>query len=401
MDINLQRKFDRIVGIFICGICSFFYNPRKHIPVHVDHTKPQKILIILLSEIGSLVLAQQMFKRIKQKYPRSSIYVLVFEKNKESVSLLNLVMAKNIFTINDNSLLRLLRDSVLTVWKLRMLKLDIVIDCELFARMSSILSFLSGASVRVGFHPYTQEGLYRGNFINRPVLYNPYRHIATQLITLVEAIDSTSIPKAKRAVDRDSFKISLIPIHQKKIKAFLKKFHNDFPEVADKKLVLINPSGGLLPIRAWPLEYYCRLTKKIIKQGYAAGIIGLEDDKKMAVEILGYCNNKACVDLTSYTTSLQSLMILFHCASLLVTNDGGSGHLASLTSIPVIIFYGPETPLLYGTLNERAVHLYRALSCSPCLTAYNHRASPCNGDNVCLKNIRPEEVFKKITEILS
>jgi hypothetical protein len=53
--------------------------------------------------------------------------------------------------------------------------------------------FLSGAPAgRVP--PAHDEGLYR-DFINRPVLYNPYRHISDQFLALVDAIESTSVPK--------------------------------------------------------------------------------------------------------------------------------------------------------------------------------------------------------------
>jgi hypothetical protein len=45
------------------------------------------------------------------------------------------------------------------------------IDCELFARVGAIFSFLSGAPVRVGFFRHAQAGLYRGTFINRGVMY--------------------------------------------------------------------------------------------------------------------------------------------------------------------------------------------------------------------------------------
>ena len=61
---------------------------------------------------------------------------------------------------------------------MRALQLDAVLDLELFARVSAILAGLSGARIRVGFHRFTQEGLYRGDLMNRPVLYNPYQHIA-------------------------------------------------------------------------------------------------------------------------------------------------------------------------------------------------------------------------------
>ena len=94
-------------------------------------------------------------------------------------------------------------------------------------------------------------------------------------------------------------------------------------------------------------------------------------------------------------------MLLFHTASLLITNDGGPGHFASMTPIPAIVLFGPETPALYGSLDDKSVSLYTHLSCSPCLTAYNHRNSPCDGDNVCLKSIDPKDVLQKSLELLA
>ena len=35
--------------------------------------------------------------------------------------------------------------------------------------------------------------------MNRPVLYNPYQHIAQQFVTLADAIGSTDVPTAKRS----------------------------------------------------------------------------------------------------------------------------------------------------------------------------------------------------------
>ena len=92
--------------------------------------------------------------------------------------------------------------------------------------------------------------------------------------------------------------------------------------------------------------------------------------------------------------------MLLHLGVLLITNDGGTGHFASLTPIASIVLFGPETPALYGSLSARAVNLHKPLSCSPCLTAYNHRRSPCDGDNVCLKSISPEEVLAAADELL-
>ena len=395
MNLAFQRKVDRIVGTLLCRGMSFF--PRRK---RLSKTIPEKILVILLSEMGSLVLAYPMFTQIKRRYPGATIHVLLFEQNLEILEILNVIPKENILTINSISMKRFILDCLRVLQKMRRIKFDAIIDCELFSRISAIFSFLSGAPIRVGFHPYTQEGLYRGSFINRPVMYNPYHHVSQQFLTMVEALDSKTTPTAKRIVPAQPFEAPSISFEESKIQSMTERLHCDFPVVKDKKLILLYPGGGILPIRAWPLDYYCRLSERFISDGYAVAIIGMKADKALAKTILSRCGNLHCIDLTGYTKNLRELMALFYRACLLITNDGGPGQFAALTPIPTIIFYGPETPALYGTLSKKAFFFYRSLSCSPCLTAYNHRNSPCDGDNWCLKGIHPDQVYAKAMEFL-
>jgi len=397
MEIDFQRKMDRIAGKFVCRVFSLFSKWPKCLPGEVN---PKEILVILLSEMGSLVLACPMFDRIQAKYPSASIHVLLFEQNREMLEIIDIVPSENIMTISNISLLRMLMDSLRAVKKLRKVKIDTVIDCELFSRVSSIYSFLSGAALRAGFHPHTQEGLYRGGFINRPVLYNPYNHMSQQFVTLVEAIDSEKTPKVKRPVSVNGFKVPPMKVNQVEIEGMSARFRKDFPNITGKKLILLYAGGGLLPIRAWPLENFFMVAKDLTRQGHTVCVIGLEEDKMLADKIVADCSHDNCIDLTGYTTSIRELMIIFHFSSLLITNDGGPGHFAAMTPIPAIILYGPETPLLYGPLSSNSFNFFAQLSCSPCVTAYNHRNSPCDGDNVCLKNILPEAVLEKAYEML-
>ena len=397
MKVNTQRFIDRFIGTIICRLFSLFYRifKRESKPIEI-----KKILIILLSEMGALVLAYPMLQRLKKKFPDASVHVLLFEKNREVLDLLGAISPENILTINDKSMAAFLKDTAGALFKMRKIRFDAVIDCELFSRISSILGFLSGGAVRVGFHPHTQEGLYRGNFINRPVLYNPYHHISRQFLTMAEAIGSDSHPKAKRRVTNEPLTIPTLAVDRTEVENAKKRLYDTAPGIEGKKIVLIYPGGGLLPIRAWPLEYYCRLTSQLLNKGYAVCIIGLAEDKDVAEVILAHNRNPSCVDLTGYTKTIRQLMTIFHFSSLLITNDGGPGHFAAMTPIPTIIFFGPETPTLYGTMNENAINLYLDYSCSPCVTAYNHRKSPCDGNNLCLKNIQPEKVLARAIEIL-
>jgi ADP-heptose:LPS heptosyltransferase len=284
--------------------------------------------------------------------------------------------------------------------RLRALELDVVIDCELFARVSSILSLLSGAPVRVGFHPHTQEGLYRGSFINRPVLYNPYRHLSQQFLTLVEAIESRTTPLGKTSPPPAPGPPPVCAFSTEEIAEAAARLEADFPAVRGRSLVLVHPGGGALPIRAWPLAHYRDLCARLLDDGHAVGVIGLAADRPLAQAIVGHGRQPACVDLTGYTTSVRHLLLLFHRAALLITNDGGPAQFAALTPVPSLVFFGPETPVLYGSLGTRAHAFYTGLPCSPCLTAYNHRRSPCDGDNQCVKQIMPSDVLAKARAVL-
>ncbi|MFI4923305.1 MAG: glycosyltransferase family 9 protein, partial [Burkholderiales bacterium] len=142
MNIKFQRAVDRYVGVPICALLSLLDLFRGKATIV---TPPRRILIILLSEMGSLVLAHPMFARVKQQYPDAAIHVLLFAKNREVLDLLGVIPVANVLTVDDGSLGRLVKDSIRAIRTLRALKIDAVIDCELFARISSIFSFLSGA----------------------------------------------------------------------------------------------------------------------------------------------------------------------------------------------------------------------------------------------------------------
>ncbi len=398
MNIKFQRGVDRYLGIPICVLLSVLELFRRKAAIS---RKPRRILVILLSEMGSLVLAHPMFVRLKQRYPDASIHVLQFAKNREVLDLLGVIPPDNVLTLDDSSISALASDSLNAIRKLRSLKIDAVIDCELFARISSIFSYLSGATLRVGFHRHTQEGLYRGSFINRPVLYNPYKHLSHQFLNMVDSLESTTVPLAKIPGEADTNSTPMLEFVEQELESVAKKLHEDFPPIREKQLILVYPSGGILPIRAWPIDYYGRLCRMFLDEGYAVGVIGLKGDYSLSQVIVNQCKSDQCINLAGYTKSVRQLLALFHRASLLVTNDGGPGQFAALTTLPTITFFGPETPQLYQPLGSNGYSFFLSLPCSPCLTAYNHRNSPCDGDNQCLKQIAPEQVLAKAREMLN
>ena len=406
MNINVQRWIDRWAGIPLCAAVSAFDALRSRFrPASDEATAPRAIVVILLSEMGSLVLAHEMFTRLKTRYPNAELHALLFGKNREILDLMGVIAPANVHVVDDKSLPGLLRSLWKALTDLRRANIDVAIDCELFSRISSLLSFASGASVRVGFHRHTQEGLYRGSHINRPVPYNPYQHISAQFLTLARAIDSTAVPKSKLPVMVQSRPPPQVQLDAALLTSIETRLATDFPAIAGKPLVLVYPGGGILPIRAWPLASYTTLCNGLVADGCAVAVIGLKEDQALARELVASVkapgSNSTVIDLTGYTRSIAELLALFHKASLLVTNDGGPGQFAALTPIWTVMLFGPETPSLYAPLTPKCYSFYSQWPCSPCLTAYNHRSSFCDGDNQCLKVIAPAAVLAKARECLA
>ena len=398
MNIKLYRFVDRFVGVPICGVLSGFSRLR---PKPQETIPPRSILIILLSEMGTMVLATSMFERLKQKYPDASLHLLLFARNREAAELLRVVPAVNVLSLDDRSLFSLARTTLNVLRRLWALQIDVVIDCELFARVSSVLSYLSGSPIRVGFHRYNQEGLYRGSFLTRPVLYNPYRHISMQLLTLADAIESRTVPISKMLPVLLTELPAAIVLPEREVQDRITRLHADFPALHERPLVLVYASGGILPIRAWPVDYFKQLCAELLRDGYAIGIIGLKQDISLGDSIVAHCRDPHCVNLSGYTDSMRHLLALFCRASLLIANDGAPGQFAAATAMQAIVLFGPESPVLYGPQAPNVHSMHVPLPCSPCLTAYNHRNSPCDGDNQCLKQIPPEQVLQKARQLLS
>jgi ADP-heptose:LPS heptosyltransferase len=401
MDVRFQKFVDRWAGIPVCAALSLWHFGAQLVKGRFPSPPPRRILVILLSEMGSLVLAEPMFRRLRERHPAAEIHMMLFKRNRQLLDLLGVVDAANVITIRDDSLPNLLRDLWAAIKRMRATRYDAVVDCELFSRISAILSGLSGAPQRVGFHRYTQEGLFRGSFMTSPIPYNPYRHLSHQLVALADGIDSQSWPRGKDGRVADSFVPPVFTPEPGELQKDAGQLHRDHPSLLGKPLVLLYPSGGLLPIRAWPLQHYVQVAKGLLSDGFAVGIIGMPDDRALGDQLRAACDNDVnCVNLAGYTRSVRHLMTLFHRASMLITNDGGPGQFAAMTPIQTIVFFGPETPALYRSWSPHAHAFFTALPCAPCLTAYNHRSSPCDGDNQCLKRILPGEVLAKARDML-
>lgn len=393
MNIDAQRAIDRYAGVPICAFLSLV---DRLIPRRAPAAPPRNVLIVLLSEMGSLVLAQPMFARLKERYPGAAVHILLLGKNREVVDMLGVVLRENVIAIDDGSLAAFARDSLSALGRLRATGIDVVIDCELFARISTIFSYLSGAPVRVGFHRHTQEGLYRGTLVNRPVMYNPYRHMSRQFLTLANAIESTSSPVGKDETDGGAMPLADALISRSRSST--------------------RSRPGCAPItRRSPASRSHSCTWAAACSRCARGPSRASRHSRTRCCGTGMRWRRSGCLPTGPRARPSSRTARARIAS---TSPAGRARCASSSrcsatprsSSPTTAdrrssrrwrasrpsrCSAPRRRAFYAPLGGRVECMHRALPCSPCLTAYNHRRTPCDGDNQCLKRISPDDVLAR------
>ena len=356
---------------------------------------PRNILFIQLAEMGTMVVAYPALRKARELFPDATFHFLCFNEIRSSVEMLDVIPSENILAIDSSSLLSLVWGSLLFPWRARRRRIDTVINTEAFVRYSSVLSYLSGARRRVGFHRFNQEGMYTGDLLTHRVLYNGQIHAAHTFLDLVHALEAPAdnVPRVKRPKATDRLDVPKVVTDAGAADAIWRKLRAISPDVGpDKKLVVVNPNASAkFPMRRMPIESFTELVRQLLEDPDVFVLIpGVASEKPDAEYICSRVASSRVLDLTGQTT-LNELLHLFDLSHVLVTNDSGPAHFAALTRIHVVVFFGPEIPERYRPLTMASDVVHTGYSCSPCIGPFNQRLSPCN-DNLCLKTINVRDV---------
>jgi ADP-heptose:LPS heptosyltransferase len=391
-----MRAIDFWVGIPLTWLLTVAFRIQRLVGLAaVPNGRPRNILFIQLAEMGTMVVAYPALRKARELYPDATLHFLCFTQIRSSVEMLDIVASENIITIDAHSALSLARDTAAFPWRARRRRIDTVVNMEAFVRYSSLLSYLSGAARRVGFHRFNQEGLYAGNLLTHKVLYNAHIHAAHTFLDLVHALDAPAdgVPRVKRPKATDSLEVPKITTDAAAAAEIWAKLRGIAPDIGpSRKLVLLNPNASArFPLRRMPLESFTELARTLLEDPDVFVLItGVASEKPDAQYICERLGSPRVLDLAGRTT-LKELLHLFNLAHVLVTNDSGPAHFAALTRIHVVVFFGPEIPERYRPLATSSDVVHTGFSCSPCIGPHNQRLSPCN-DNVCMKHINIREV---------
>jgi ADP-heptose:LPS heptosyltransferase len=392
----LQRA-DRWIGVPLCAMLTFlrkiFGSTRSRGPQQV-----RRILFVKFAEQGSTVLAYSAIRRAIEIVGRENVYFVVFEDNRFILDVMEIIPERNVITIPTRSFSGLAAGAVKAVSKARKIGIDGAIDLEFMTRFSAVLTFATGAKSRVGFHAFFGGGPYRGDLMTHRLLYNPHLHTSQMFEAMVAALNNDPAvlpifdftPSANGSLP--TFRPSETEIDE--VDTLLQR---ENPLIGCAPLILLNPNASdMLPLRRWPASRYVQLARRLLKRypEVFIGFTGTSSETASNNQLAEEVGSDRIIQLAGKTT-LRQLLVLYRRSEILVTNDSGPAHFASLTPIHIVTLFGPETPALFGTRSPNATALWAGIACSPCVNAYNNRRSVCR-NNLCMQAITVDEVFEKV-----
>lgn len=373
MNLQLIKYIDRYVGIFSCNLFGFF-NLKKNIVIE----NPKKILIMKFSGFGNIVLALPTVRAIKQKYPKSEIVFLTHTINKAIIEKDPAINKIITFDIENN--FKTFTNIFYLFSKIKKENFDLIFDLEQFSRFSALISFFSKAKIKIGFDT---KGQGREKLYDLKIDYNNFQHTSKTFADLGKSVGAN--------IDFKNTKIYLTKQDKQKIDLLLNQNKINKKDI----LIGIHPGCGTNnPKRKWQKEKFAQLADFLIENyNYKIFFTGTNNEKNLVKEIQNLMKNKS-LDFSG-EVNLRELSELISRCKIFVSSDTGPLHLASAMNIPIISFFGPNTPLLYGPLGEKNLIFYKNLHCSPCTTNFNEKTTNCKHFK-CINDISFEEVKNKI-----
>jgi len=159
----------------------------------------------------------------------------------------------------------------------------------------------------------------------------------------------------------------------------------------DHPILAICPGAEFGPAKRWPEEYYAAVANEKRRAGWQVWIFGSANDHAVAEKIMSL-TEQGCINLAG-KTQLEEAIDLLSLASAVVTNDSGLMHIASALQKPLIAVYGPTSPAFTPPLNKQAKIVSLTLPCQPCF----QRICPLKHHH-CMTELKPQKVIDAMVD---
>ncbi len=316
----------------------------------------KKILLITLSNVGDVILTLPTLDSLRADFPQSKITVLASERVRDifvgNPSVDRFIIYNKYSGLKEK--LKLFRDLIRD-------NFDLVVDLK-----DSFLGFILRAYSK---HP---------GFTKIPKVI---RHMKDRHLYLAGYKANDSLPKNSfYIVDNDI----------KHITNLLKD-----GGIGDKDNFVVISAGARSHTKRWPKERFAELVFKMQKEfGVKVVLVGDKED----VPINKYISESlrgSCLDLSA-KTNLRELASLLSKASLVISNDSATMHIASYLDIPVVAIFGITDDSKYGPWSKKSIVVKKEVYCRPC------KKAQCKLKTLdCLRLVKVEDVLRQVRSILN
>jgi ADP-heptose:LPS heptosyltransferase len=398
----LFQFLDRWAGGAACAVCETLRVAAAWLP-RAGSEGRRGLVFVKLAEQGSTVLAAAAIEDAVERHGRENVHFVVFEENRFILDALELIPPENVIPVRTGGLAQLIASALGALFRVRALRAAELADLELFAKATAAFAFLTGIPKRAGFHSYFGEGPWRGTLFTHRPRYNPHFHTSVTFRSLVAALDHdpaafpTFAWDPAQAPARAPRRFNATEEERNAMRSLVAAHGGETPG----PLILLNANASdLLPLRRWDGASYVALARRLLAEhpGLRVAFTGAPGEAEQARNLVRETGSGRAFCAAGRTT-LRELMALYQQADVLVTNDSGPAHFASLTPIYTVVLFGPETPRLFGVESPRAQNLSAGLACSPCVSAFNNRQTSCR-NNRCMQGIDVETVAFMVNKAL-
>ncbi len=375
--IHLDKTINKMIVFFLN---NFFKNEKKLIS---KDKKIENIFIIKFLGIGSISRSLGMIDHLQNLYPNSKISFVTFKENKSFMDIIKPI--DKYYLIDKSNPILLLIDFFKTLFLIKK-KNCLIIDLEVHSYFAKLFCFFLKSELKLGF--YLKEKFF---FYDNLFKFDDNVFIEDNYYKILYYLKNKYYEKK-----------NILPLLRlDESGASLEKKFQQFQINRNDKFFVINiNTSDLCEERKWDIKNFRELIKKILKLKYKVILIGSVSEKrdidKFVLELIK--NNSQLINFAGKTDIGELFCILKNYRNVFITCDTGPLHIANMSKCATVSLWGPGTPNSYGEVYENHKIIYRKVHCSPCI--YIHIDAPCNGNNICMKNITVEEVFNECLELI-
>jgi heptosyltransferase-2 len=336
-----------------------------------------KTLVVGPAWVGDMVMAQCLFKLIKQRHPETTIDVLapawslpLLERMPETATSIIMPLGHGKLGLKERYQLgKQLRNNNY--------QQAIVLPNSF---KSALIPWFANIPLRTGWRGEMRWGV-----------LNDIRHLDEQRYPLmIERFMALGQPPTESLMPRENYPLPELQAAPDSIELTRNKYNL----TTENPVLVLCPGAEFGPAKRWPEEHYAAVANAKLAEGWQVWLLGSPKDSPVAEKIMQLTQQR-CINLTGRTSLVEAIDSL-SLATAVLSNDSGLMHIAAALHKPVVVVYGPTSAAFTPPLHQQAKILTQNLSCQPCF----QRECPLV-HQACMRELSPHLVLQTLTELVT